>query len=49
MRFTIFTLESTANAVSAGQPVRAEGTGSVESARPPAVIVAASLRIEVDD
>ena len=36
MRFTIFTLESTADAVSAGQPVRAEGTGSVESAGPPA-------------
>ena len=45
----LFTLEATANAVGAGQPVRAEGRGTVESAGPPAVIVAASLKIEVDD
>jgi hypothetical protein len=45
----LFTLEATANAVAAGQPVRAEGSGTVESAGPPAVIVAASLKIEVDD
>lgn len=45
----LLTLESTANAVGAGQPVRAEGRGTVESAGPPAVINAASLKIEVDD
>ena len=45
----LFTLEATANAVSAGQPVRAEGRGTVESAGLPAVIVAARLRIDVDD
>jgi hypothetical protein len=45
----LFTLATTANAVAAGQPVRAEGRGTVESAGPPAIINAASLKIEVDD
>ena len=45
----LFTLATTANAVAAGQPVRAEGRGRVESAGPAAVINAASLKIEVDD
>ncbi len=45
----LLTLEAPADAVSAGQPVRAEGRGTVESAGPPSVIVAASLKIEVDD
>jgi hypothetical protein len=43
------TLATTANAVAAGQPVRAEGRGTVESAEPLAIINAASLKIEVDD
>ncbi len=42
------TLESTADAVTAGRPVRAEGRGTVESAGPPAVISATSLKVEVD-
>lgn len=45
----LFTLESTADAVAAGLPVRAEGSGSLESAGPPAVIAALSLKVEVDD
>jgi len=45
----LFTLESTADAVTAGRPVRAEGRGTVESAGPPAVISATSLKVEVDD
>jgi hypothetical protein len=45
----LFTLESTADAVAAGRPVRAEGRGTVESAGPPVVIAATSLKIEVDD
>lgn len=45
----LLTLATTANAVAAGEPVRAEGRGTVESAGPPAVINAASLKIEVDD
>ena len=45
----LFTLESTADAVAAGLPVRAEGRGTLESAGPPAVISATSLKVEVDD
>jgi hypothetical protein len=45
----LFTLESTADAVARGRPVRAEGRGTVESAGPPTVIAATSLKVEVDD
>jgi hypothetical protein len=45
----LMTLESTAAAVSEGRPVRAEGRGAVESSGSPVVIVASSLKIEVDD
>ena len=45
----LVTLESAAAAVAAGRPVRAEGRGTVESAGPPAVIVASELKVEVDD
>jgi hypothetical protein len=45
----LFTLQSTADAVQAGRPVRAEGRGTVETSGPPAVISASSIKIEVDD
>jgi hypothetical protein len=45
----LMTLESTAAAVAEGRPVRAEGRGVVESSGSPVVIVASSLKIEVDD
>jgi Domain of unknown function (DUF5666) len=45
----ILTLEAAAAAAAAGRPVRAEGRGTVESSAPPVVIVASSLKIEVDD
>ena len=45
----LITLESTAAAVAEGRPVRAEGRGAVESSGSPVVIVASSLKIEVDD
>ena len=45
----LLTLESAAAAVAEGRPVRAEGRGVVESSGSPAVIVASSLKIEVDD
>jgi hypothetical protein len=45
----LLTLESTAGAVAAGRPVRAEGRGTVESAGPPTVILATSLKVELDD
>lgn len=45
----LLTLESAAAAVIQGRPVRAEGRGTVESAASPVVIVASSLKIEVDD
>jgi hypothetical protein len=45
----LLTLESAAAAVAGGSPVRAEGRGAVESSDSPAVIVASSLKIEVDD
>jgi hypothetical protein len=45
----LLTLESTAAAVAQGRPVRAEGRGAVESPGSPTVIVASSLKIEVDD
>jgi hypothetical protein len=45
----LFTLESTADAVAQGRPVRAEGRATVESAGPPSVISATTLKMEVDD
>ena len=45
----LLTLESAATAVAGGRPVRAEGRGTVESSGSPVVIVASSLKIEVDD
>lgn len=45
----LLTLESAAAAVAEGRPVRAEGRGEVESSTSPVVIVASSLKIEVDD
>ena len=45
----LFTIESVAAAVAAGRPVRAEGRATVESAGPPAVLAATSLKVEVDD
>ena len=42
-------LTSTAAAVTRGRPVRAEGRGTVESAGPPSVVAASTLKIEVDD
>ena len=45
----LLTLESAAAAVADGRPVRAEGRGTVESSGSPAIIVASSLKIEVDD
>lgn len=45
----LLTLETAAAAVAAGRPVRAEGRGTVESAGPPAVIVASEVKVEVDD
>ncbi|HWB40533.1 MAG TPA: hypothetical protein VG500_04700 [Gemmatimonadales bacterium] len=45
----LFTLESAATAVAQGRPVRAEGRGTVESAGPPSVILASTLKVEVDD
>jgi hypothetical protein len=44
----LLTIESAAAAVEQGRPVRAEGRGSVDSASP-GVIVASTLKIEVDD
>jgi len=45
----LVTLQAVANAVAAGQPVRAEGRAVVESAGPPATIVALTVKWEVDD
>lgn len=45
----LFTLAATADAVTLGRPVRAEGRGAVQSAGPPRVIAASSIKIEVDD
>ena len=45
----LLTLESAAAAVGQGRPVRAEGRGAVESLGSPTVILASSLKIEVDD
>ena len=45
----LLSLESAAAAVSQGRPVRAEGRGVVESPGSPTVILASSLKIEVDD
>ena len=47
-RGDLLTLESTDAAVEQGRPVRAEGHGSLESVSP-SVIVANTLKIEVDD
>jgi hypothetical protein len=43
------TLQAASDAVAQGRPVRAEGRGTVESSGPPAVIVASTIKIEVDD
>jgi hypothetical protein len=45
----LFTLAATADAVTLGRPVRAEGRGTVASSEGPTVIAATSLKIEVDD
>ena len=45
----LFTLETTAAAVTAGRPVRAQGRGTVESAGPPAIVAARAVKVEVDD
>jgi hypothetical protein len=45
----LLTLETAAAAVGQGRPVRAEGRGAVESQGSPVVIVAGSLKLEVDD
>ena len=44
----LVTLESAAAAVAQGRPVRAEGRGTMESTSP-SVIVAGTLKLEVDD
>ena len=44
----LLTLESAAAAVGQGRPVRAEGRGAVESRGLPVVMVASSLKFEVD-
>ncbi|HXG45411.1 MAG TPA: hypothetical protein VNJ71_11700 [Gemmatimonadales bacterium] len=45
----LFSLDAMATAVGANRPVRAEGHGTVESAGPPATILAADVKVEVDD
>jgi hypothetical protein len=45
----LLTLEATAAAVAGGSAVRAEGRGEAQSSSSPTVIVASSLKIEVDD
>jgi len=45
----LFSLQATADAVSAGKPVRAEGRGTVTSAGPPVAINATAIKVEVDD
>lgn len=45
----LFSLSTVSNAVAAGSAVRAEGTGTVTSAGPPAVITATSIKVEVDN
>ena len=45
----LFTLGAAADAVAESRPVRAEGRGTVETAGPPSVIAASTLRIEVDN
>jgi hypothetical protein len=45
----LLTLASAATAVAEGRPVRAEGRGTVDGSATPTVIVASSLKIEVDD
>lgn len=45
----LVSLPSTADAVAAGQLVRAEGFGSVTSAGPPAAITATAIKVEVDN
>lgn len=44
----LLTLDAAATAVAEGRPVRAEGRGTVDAASPP-VILASSLKLEVDD
>jgi hypothetical protein len=48
-RGDLFTLQAVADAKAAGKLVRAEGTAIVESAGPPATIVALTVKWEVDD
>jgi len=45
----LFSLQAMEGAVAGNSPVRAEGRGTVETAGPPAVIAAQSLKVEVDD
>ncbi len=45
----LLTLQAVADALSAGQPVRAEGDATVEEVGPPAVLVALEVKFEVDD
>jgi hypothetical protein len=45
----LFSLQATADAVTAGQLVRAEGRGSVTTAGPPAAYSATAIKVEVDN
>ncbi len=45
----LFSLDAMATAVAGNRPVRAEGHGTVESAGPPATILASDVKVEVDD
>lgn len=45
----LFSLSSVASAVAGGSVVRAEGTGTVTDAGPPAVIAASAIKVEVDN
>ncbi len=45
----LFTLASAANAVAAGDFVRVEGLGTVQSVGPPRTIAATTVKIQVDD
>ena len=45
----LLSLQATADAVGAGQAVRAEGRGTVTSAGPPVLVQAAAIKVEVDN
>jgi hypothetical protein len=45
----LFSLQATADAVSSGKAVRAEGRGTVTSAGPPVAIDATAIKVEIDD